>query len=117
MKKHAHTFLTIIILAAGAYVLADTPAPKLDGTAKLTISGTTKASDMRITSVSSLIIMDQVDHAEAFRLTGLTAIELGDPSPYQGMRYGRPEKPEEVVAYLWTKDGRKWRAQWLEVKP
>ena len=37
-------------------------------------------------------------------------------SSYAWPRYVRPVKPDEVVIYVWTKDGKRWRAVWEEVK-
>lgn len=32
----------------------------------------------------------------------------------RGPKTERPEKPEEITAILYTKDGKRWRAKWVE---
>ena len=38
-------------------------------------------------------------------------------SAFGFQHYARPEKPDDAKVELWTKDGRHWKAQWVEVKP
>lgn len=66
---------------------------------------------------SSAIVLTPTSSKEVLRINGLAEIRLGNPSPYQGMMYDRPEKPETVVITLTTKDGREWRAKWEAIEP
>jgi hypothetical protein len=63
-----------------------------------------------------LIVYDQ-PAGEVLQVTGIGMIQLGNPSPYQGIRYARPDKPDAVKAVLTTKDGKRWVAVWTEEKP
>lgn len=53
-----------------------------------------------------------------FSVTGLPQVQfttaIGSILSYP--TYQRPEKPEEVTCYVWTQDGRKWKAEWKLVE-
>lgn len=52
-------------------------------------------------------------------ISGLAVMQFKTPQPTydNGIHYAQPEKPEEVKITLTTKDGKNWRAVWVEEKP
>ena len=46
------------------------------------------------------------------KLTADQKAQWGGPDPYL-----RPAKPDEVSVTLYTQDGKRWRAKWVEEKP
>lgn len=69
-------------------------------------------------TVSAILVQD----AAAFQILRIHAMPQEPPAKpdsrylYNGYTYIRPTKPEEIVIDIWTKDGRKWTAQWVEAK-
>jgi hypothetical protein len=57
----------------------------------------------------------QADGKEIYALTGIPedaeAKKAGSPSPFL-----RPQAAEEITVIVYTADGRKWQARWVEVK-
>lgn len=51
-----------------------------------------------------------------FKAEGPVLTFAGPMTPGTG-HYCRPENPNEVTVYLYTKDGRQWRAEWGTEKP
>ena len=58
------------------------------------------------------------DHGlPVFYVEGLPRGEPGQDHPEWLVPYLRPAKAGAITAVVYTQDGRRWRAEWLEVKP
>ncbi len=118
MKK-----LLLIVLCALCINAAE-PKKESDGilidrplSGEIYIKGTgSTALQLEAKSTGGLSVYEQ-PAGEVLQVTGLAMIQLGNPSPYQGMRYSRPEKADDVKAVLTTKDGKRWVAKWVEETP
>lgn len=76
------------------------------------------ASDDRLKELpTGVTVWQQSAGEEVMQITGLAIIQLANPSPFQGIRYARPDNPETIKVVLTTKDGRRWSARWTEEKP
>lgn len=96
---------------------AQSAPPAIDWSA-LRLSTGTKAD---VTLTTRYDILWSADNA-AGKLLSVSGITQIVPVPLQGnphlwlTRQKAPEKPEEIEVYVWTADGRKFRAKWEEVK-
>ena len=56
---------------------------------------------------------------EILSIEGISSVRLHNkPERYDNLlRWNAPLKPEDCKITLTTKDGKKWRAKWEEVKP
>lgn len=59
---------------------------------------------------SNINIDKPIDRMWEFRFWDIGARLYGGPDTYV-----RPDKPEDVPVELWTKDGKHWKAKWVEV--
>lgn len=83
-------------------------------------SQTITSNDVKRFTIKSANNLTVVENPQpVFMLRGLPQLQArADNGGFFSMMptFTRPEKPEEVVVELWTKDGRKWAAKWEEVK-
>ncbi len=101
--------ITLLFIAACALLFATTEEPKPTTPTSLYI----QTPPPKITTGG--IYVSQSPN-EILVVQGLPRTEIAvGSSVLMHDRYFRPEKPDEVTAYLCTADGRKWKAQWVEV--
>lgn len=106
----------LIILALAVTCLGADSLP-LPTTGTVTASGNYTGFLTGNLTTSDIIVFEKPESKEIFRVKGLAIISLGSRIAFGGTRYEAPDKPDEVQAILVTKDGKRWRAQWVEDKP
>ena len=82
-------------------------------------SGVIDASRLFDPKSIGITLFDNSAAKEVMTISGLAVMQFKNPQPTydNGIHYAQPEKPDEVKIVLTTKDGKKWRATWVEEKP
>lgn len=115
------TTLLFLALLCGAAAQIEQPS---SGTVTATSSGIwiqTSAPSAKVTLAAHYDIL-WFSHQDAGKLMSINGLPEMIAMPDDNHRFAitselkRPEKPEEVKIELWTKDGKKWQAEWRQVK-
>lgn len=67
--------------------------------------------DVFTTSNSAIVFQKEADRI--LEVSGI-ALAVLPMNRWGQSDYARPDKIEDVKVFVWTKDGKKWRAQWVE---
>lgn len=120
--------LVLMITVGSVLVRAETKTDQTTKTAEsvttgtLTTSGTMQISGdlLKMADLKAVTTTIKIQEAPGavFELNGIPQGQaLVSGSAFALPSYQRPEKPEQVTAFLWTSDGKKWKAEWKEVLP
>lgn len=100
---------------SGAACLAATTTGLASSTAFTTALSTTGHISVS-PSYADFIGVSDPSGAPILRVGPLPTEPRDGQAPDAFSRFAPPESPQEVTVELWTKDGRRWKAEWKEEK-
>lgn len=119
------TILIFIALAPAALGQTSEAKPKWSPDVSYTSSaaiGLRSAITAKLIEKYDIVWMSNTDAGKLLSINGLSSIipvgwsDNSTGHVFTAKETSRPEKPEEITAELWTKDGKHWKAKWEEVK-